>query len=144
VVGSAKGHRHATADRAEEDDPAAGAANQRQHRLRHRDLRDQVDLELFAQVIERDRLQRRHHRHPSVVDQAVQTASAHHPADLLGHCGDLVRLGHVEHQRHEPLRRSIAQACGVLLAANAGEDPPALGVHPQGGRPADSGRGAGD
>ena len=30
--------------------------------------------------------------------------------------GDLVGIGHVEHQRHEPLGRGVAQARGVLLA----------------------------
>jgi hypothetical protein len=144
VVGRAEGHRHAAADRADEDDPPASRADLRQQRLGHRDLGDQVDLELVAQVVELDRLQRRHHRNAGVVDEAVEAGRADLRPDPLCRRGELPGVGHVEDQRHETSRGRLPQVLRVLLSPNAREHPPAVRVHAQGAGATDPSRGAGD
>ena len=117
-------------------------ADQRQHRLGHRDLGGQVDLELAAEVVQRQRLQRPGDGDAGVVDEAVEAAPGL-GADPLGGGGDLLGDGDVEEQRAQPRRAGGAQRLGVLLLANPGEDLPAGGVEAQRGGAADAGRGAG-
>ena len=76
-----------------------GAADRRQHRLGHRDLGGQVDLDLAAEVLDRDRLQRARDRDAGVVDEAVEAAPAARLADCARRGGDLRGVGDVEQQR---------------------------------------------
>ena len=75
VVGAEHLDRHQAADRGDEDDPATGGADRGQHRLRHRDLGGEVDVELTAEVLDRQRLQRPRDRDAGVVDQAVEAGA---------------------------------------------------------------------
>lgn len=132
----------AATNRADEDDAAAGGANQRQHRLGHRDLTGQIDLDLTAEVLDRDRLQRAGNRNAGVVDQTVETGIAQLGTEQLGSRRNRLAIGDVEHHRGQSLRARRSQRLGVVLLANPGEDPPAVRVEPQGGGPADPGRGS--
>ena len=58
-VGREERQRAPAGDRAHEDDPALRAAQRRQEGLRHRDLPDEIDLELVAELVDRDELERR-------------------------------------------------------------------------------------
>src|SRR5437764_15413279 len=60
--------RETAADRADEDDPPLGLAQQRQYRPRDGDLRDHVQLELRAYVFDRERFDRPRQDRPRVVD----------------------------------------------------------------------------
>ncbi len=94
----------------------------------------------MAQVLERDRLQRRHHRDASIVDEAVEAGWADLVPNALGRAGDLLGVGHVEDEGHEARRGRLSQVLPVLLAPHAGEHPPALAVHAQGAGATDTGR----
>ena len=67
----------------------SAAADLRQHRLGHRHVGDEVDLELVAEVVERDRLQRAGDGDAGVVDEAVEAAVALR-LDPLRRGGDLL------------------------------------------------------
>ena len=108
-----------------------------QQRLRHRQLADHVDLELAAQLVERDELERDRDRDAGVVDEPVQRLVG----DGLG-CGrDVVGIRDVEHQRLEPC---CAEAFGVLVAPDARQHAPAGAAQVQRARFSDPRRGAGD
>ena len=111
-------------------------AQQRQHRLGHRDLADDVDLELTAQVVERHALHRAGHDDAGVVDDGVEAAG-----QCRGQRGDLVGVGHVEHDRRDALGR---ERVAVLAAAHAGDDVPPGGREMEGGGASDPARGTGD
>src|ERR1700709_1511794 len=64
--------------------------------------------------------------------------------DPLRRSRDLIGIGDVEGQRHDPLGAGLAERVGVLLPANAGEDLPAGGVQALDRRPADAGGSSGD
>ena len=59
AYGREERQRAAPGDRAHEDDPALRAAQRGQEGLRHRDLPDEIDLELVAELVRRDELERR-------------------------------------------------------------------------------------
>ena len=65
-------------------------ADRRQHRLGDRDLAGQVDLDLAAEVLDRQRLQRARDGDAGVVDEPVE-AAAGLGLDPLGGGGDLRR-----------------------------------------------------
>src|ERR671911_243425 len=75
---------HAPPDRAHVDDPAAAAAQRREQRLRHRDMADEVDLELAPEHVERQQLDRAGLGGPGVVDEAVEARWAGRSLDLGG------------------------------------------------------------
>ena len=144
VVGAEHRHRHPAADRADEDDPAAGGADRGQHRLRDRDLGDQVDLELAAEVVDRQRLQRPRDRDAGVVDQAVEAGAVRVLRNPSRRRRDLLLIGDVEEERAGAGRSHSRERSHVLLPADTGVDPPSPGVEPEHRRPPDPGRGAGD
>jgi hypothetical protein len=104
VVGAGEGKGNATADRAEEDDPARPLANQRQQRLGNGDLPGQVDLDLTAEVLDRHRLQWARQADAGVVDQAVEAGASQLAREQLSGRGDRLGIGDVEHQRGQALR----------------------------------------
>ena len=68
-------------DRAHVDDAAARRAQRRQAELRHPQLPDDVHLELAAQLVRRQELERPGNRDARVVDQPVAARRAPAPAD---------------------------------------------------------------
>ena len=74
VVGAVEREGDAAADRGDEDDAAAGRADRRQHRLGDGDLGGQVDLDLAAEFLQRQRLQRARDGDAGVVDEALEAA----------------------------------------------------------------------
>jgi hypothetical protein len=129
-VGAEERQRAAAGDRADEDDSPARPPEVREERLRHRDLAGDVDLELPAQLVEREELQRHRDRDPGVVDERVELA------DPLGGACDPAGVGDVEPDLLGPGGR-----CAV--APDAGEDPPPRRDQAPRARCADSRRGAG-
>ena len=144
VVGAEHLDRHQAADRGVEDDAAAGRADRRQHRLGDGDVGGQVDLELAAEVGDRQRLERARDRDPGVVDQPVEACSVALLGDAVGRRGDLLGARDVEDQRLQPLGARLTQGVGVLLPADPRVDPPAARVEPERRRPPDPGRCPGD
>ena len=94
-------------------------------------LPDEIDLELVAELVDRDELERRAEGDPRVVDEPVQLV------DALRGTADLLGVGDVEEQLLGSLRR-------VTLAANAGEHAPPCACKPRGARLSDPRRRAGD
>ena len=83
--------RAATSDRAHEDDATARSPKRGKNRLEDCDLPDDVHLELVAQLVERDELERRRDRDAGVVHEPVELV-----ADRFRCRTDLRRVGHVE------------------------------------------------
>jgi hypothetical protein len=75
-IGAEKRERAAPGDRADVHDAAASGPQVGQERLRDRDLADQVHLELMAQLLQRQELERHRDCDPGVVDEALQRAFA--------------------------------------------------------------------
>ena len=123
---------------------AAGAADRRQHRLGDRDVGDQVDLDLAAEVLDRHRLQRARDRDAGVVDEAVEAAagSASIRAAAAAICSASVTSSISGDEALGAGLRAAPRRPASL--AHSGEDPPAGGVQAQGGRAADAGRSPGD
>jgi len=110
------------ADRADEDHPAAGAAQQREHRLRDGDLTDHVDLELLAQLVDGKDLQRAGDARSGIVDDGVE-ACVTEPLLQHGRRGrDRVRVGDVEGDHVQSLRCALLQRYGVVRIAEACEN----------------------
>jgi hypothetical protein len=79
-------------------------------------LPEQVDLELPAPLLDRQRLDRRVDRDPSVVDQRSQGPPI--PVDPVGDPGEVLGDGDVENHGLQPLR---GESVSVRLAPNYGE-----------------------
>ena len=99
--------RAAAADRAHEHDPPAGSPERRQDGLEHRDLPDDVDLELAAKLGEGHELERGGDSDAGVVHEPVKLGS-----DDRGGGLDLSRVRDVELDRldavlTEPSRRPL-------------------------------------
>jgi hypothetical protein len=103
MVRASHGGHDAITDRAEVDDPASAATQQRQQRLGDCMLADHVDLQLAAQLGWGQELQRRGHGDPSIVDQSGQAAIADLTANQLGSSGHRVLVGDVQQRRQDPL-----------------------------------------
>ena len=104
-----EGERAAPADRPHEHDPALRSPQRGEERLRHGDLADDVHLELAAELVERDELERGRDRDPGVVDETVER-----PADLLDRSRDVRRIGDVERRAaRSPRSRSESAASAV-------------------------------
>lgn len=106
------------ADRAYEHNPAVSRADERQHRLGHRDLPEHVHLQLLAPGLQRQVLQRAAPADPGVVDNAVKASAA--TGDLSGGRVNPRLIGHVQEHRRHPVRAALPQPVRVLLAAHAG------------------------
>ncbi len=101
-------------DRADEDDPAASAAECGHEGLRHGDLPDDVDLELMAQLVERHELERHRDRDARVVDERVELLDtlgrppAIWPASVTSSCTSSVPVGRLARpanaRQHAPPR----------------------------------------
>ena len=71
-IGSGERHRHSPADGGDEHDPPARGAQGGQQRLRDGDLAEHVDVELLAQVVRMDQLERAAVADAGVVDERVE------------------------------------------------------------------------
>ena len=144
VVGAHEGRGVPPADRADEQHPPRRLAHQRKHRLGDRHLRDDVHVELPAQVVNRHRLERPGDDDPRVVDDGVEPGS-----ERAGQRRDLRGVSDVEDDRAHrasgrPDVRRGAQGVAVLRAPDAGVDlPAALGEAQRDDAP-DAAAGAGD
>ena len=107
-------------DRAHQDDAPPRASQRGKERLRDGDLPDDVHLELAAELVERDELERRRDRDPGIGDEAVELA-----ADHLGGRSDLPGIRHVELEGLDSLR---AKRIGVGARPHAAVDAPAGAV----------------
>ncbi len=96
MVGAEHLDRHQAADRADEDDPAAGDADRGDHRLGDGNVGGQVDLDLASELLDRQRLQRPRHGDAGVVDKAVEAVALGLLANPQGGGGDLLGAGDVE------------------------------------------------
>ena len=134
-VGAEERQRAATRDRADVYDPSPCRAEIRQQGLRDRDVADEVHLELTAELVEREELERHRKRGPGVVDETVQRLVP----ECCGGCRDRRRFGHVDRHGLEPLAGCGAQAVAVCVGANAGKYTPAGAREPECSRLADSG-----
>ena len=112
-----QGRGDLAAHRADVDDPALRRADSRQEGLGHRDLADDVDLELVTPLVERHELQRPGDVDARVVDQPGDRDLSH----LLGGGGDRGLVGDVDLQRLDALVERV-RPLGVLVLAHAGED----------------------
>jgi hypothetical protein len=108
------------------------------------DLADEVDLELLAEVVDREQLERSSDRGPGVVDEAGEPRCAAIGLDALGRRRDRIRIGDVEDDRLEAVGGDGRERRAILVAANRRENAVAASVEAQRRRPADPGRGAGD
>ncbi len=107
-----------------------------QERLHHGDLADDVHLELAAELVERDELERSRDRDPGVRDEPVQLG-----ADDRGGRRDLLGVRDVELDR---LDASSPQRVRVFRGANAPVDAPASPAQTERARTADPRRGTRD
>ena len=71
-VGAEERQRAPAGDRADDDDAALRGPQRREHRLGDGELADDVDLELAAELVERQVLERRGDRDARVVDEPVE------------------------------------------------------------------------
>ena len=83
---------HPPADGAHVHDPAPSAAQRGEKRLGDRRLADEVDLELLAQLVDREELERRGHSDAGVVHEPDQRLVS----ERITRSGDLVRVRHVD------------------------------------------------
>jgi hypothetical protein len=120
--------RDLASDRADVDDPAVPApAHARRHQLGGPKRPQHIDLELAANLTEREFFQRPALRYPGGIDQDV---------DVLGGHGEQVRLaGDIQPQRPAAHRRKRLAGRGVAIA---GDDSRPLHPEPPGGRAADA------
>jgi hypothetical protein len=117
-----EGRCDAPADGAHIDDAATPLAEQRQQRLRHRELARHIHLELRPELSQRQELERARDANAGVVHQTGQPRCADGRGDGLGRGPDRRLIGDVEQHRSEALRARRAQRGAVLDAAHAGED----------------------
>src|SRR5262249_1644499 len=106
-------------------------------RLRDRDLTDEVHLELPAELVEREELERHRDGDAGVVDEALEPVVA----EPLCRSRDRGCVGHVECDRLDVVG---TKTLGVGTGADAGEDAPARAGEAQRAGLADPGRGTGD
>jgi len=106
------------------------AAQQRQQRLGDRVLADDVHLELAAQPLGGQELERRGHGDAGVVDQPREAALADLAADQRGGGRDRLGVGDVQQRGHHPIAELAAQRLGVLRAPHPGDHPVAVGGEP--------------
>ncbi len=125
------------------DDAAPTGAKQRKHGSSHSQRAEHVDLELAAEFIERDRLERTGHHDARVVDQSPQRATSCSGNRLRG-CGDLRLVGDVEPDGYQLIRCRRTKPLGIGIVAVTGEYPEAQRVEMQGARPPDALGGTGD
>jgi hypothetical protein len=112
-----KRQRAPAGDRADVDDAPLRTAQLRQEGLRDRELADQVHLELPAELVERQELERHRDGDAGVVDETVNGVVA----EPLRRRRDRGRVGDVEHDRLQPL---LAQALAVGGRSHPGEHAP--------------------
>ena len=121
------------------NDPTTRFPQPRQHRLGHRELPDDVDLQLLSPVIGSHRLHGAADGDARVVHHRVESLR-----QRLGQLRDVIGVGDVEDDGGHPLRVGLGDRGGVLLAADAGDHVPAGGRQVVDDRPADTAGGAGD
>src|SRR5262249_3093255 len=113
-------------------------------RLRHGDGADHVHLELAAELVEVDELERRADADPGVVHEPAQALAAERRLHLPRRALDGPAIGHVDAQRRQPARALLPQGLGILVAPDSCEDvKPSLGEVTSGGA-ADASGCAGD
>ncbi len=145
AVGPHEGGRDEAADRGDVDDPALVRAQHRQHRLGHGDVADQVDLELLADVVEVEELERPRVGAAGVVDERRRARAPRVRSRIVSAAASIwVGVGDVEQQRLELAVRLRLHRLAVLGLADAGEDREAATRELQRRRPADAARGARD
>jgi hypothetical protein len=144
VVGAREGKRHPAAERADEDEPAAGTAQMRHEGLGHRELAGQVDFQLAAKVLQRQQLEGAGECRSGVVDQPIEASLPDRVGELLRARPDRFGLGHIEGHGAQAPRRLALQALAVALVAKPCEDVEAVGCQSQGARSADPARRSAD
>ena len=82
----------------------------------------EVHVELAAEVLERDELERTGHRDPGVVHEPRKPGGARAVLDRAARGLDRLRVGHVDDEGHKPPGRVGAQALAVLGSPYARED----------------------
>ncbi len=102
---------------------------------------EEVHVELSAQVVERQQLQRAAETDPGIVDERVEATVLVHPLDRRG---DLRGVSHVQGERNDPLAARGHECVAVLNSAHSGQDRPVGCRQPQRRRTADARRGTGD
>ena len=115
--------RASTADRAHQHDSPARTPERGKEGLRHSDLADDIHLELAAELVERDELERRGDRDPGVRDETVELAP-----DGFGGGRDLLGIRDVQPERLDAL---CAKRIGVAVRSHAAVDPPARAREPE-------------
>ena len=108
-----------------------------QKRLHHGDLADDVHLELAAELVERDELERRRDRDPGVVDEAVAA-----PAPTATAAAAICSVSVTSSWSGSTPR--AAQRIRVLGGAHAAVDPPTGAAQTKRARLPDPRRGSGD
>ena len=111
-------------------------ADLRQECLSHEDRRHRVDLELAAQLVGPDELERAGHHDPGVVDDSGQGRALQLLLDAASGLRDRRRVGDVEFERRGA---AGAQPLGILRLPDAGEHLKALVPQPHGARVTDAG-----
>ena len=124
------------------DDPPAGLPQQREKRLRHRDLADHVDFELSSPGVQGHKFHRARNGDAGVIDQAGQPGVADGLAHRLGRGGDRGGVRHVDHQRSQSRGRLGPQVLGRGLRTHPGEDAEAEPIQFQGARLSNAARSA--
>lgn len=118
VVRPEHGAGDAPADRADEHDAGAGGpAQRRQHGLRHRELADQVDLDLAPEHVDGHVLQGSRQRDARVVDQSVQWSGRLYPGTGRR---DGPGVGQVHPQHGDGVAVVVAQGLLILVGAHRG------------------------
>ena len=143
-VGAYEGRGHAPADRAHVDDAPSRDAEQRQHRLGHRDLADHVDLQLAAEISEGQELERPRHHDAGIVHEAGEPAASHHGGHRARRARDGGGVGDVDRHRGEQRRGLALQRGAVGRSPDSGEDTPAQAIEAERAGRADAGGGPGD
>ena len=104
-----EGQRARPGDRPDEHDPAARRPDGGRQRLGHRELADDVHLELAAELVERQVLERRGDRDAGVVDEPVQTLADRLPRAAIASASVTSRISSVVPAGAAPCSRTPAK-----------------------------------
>ncbi len=124
AYGASERHRHASADRGNEHDPPVRAAQRRQQRLRDGHLREHVDIELPAQVLVRDQLERAADADAGVVDERVEATARRRSRSGAHLLYPLDRLRDLQWDRHLERQRDHACPASARPRRRAARPPP--------------------
>ncbi len=116
---AAKRQRESPGDGADVDDAPLRCANEWQERLRDRELSRHVDVELRAELIDRQKLERPEKPDARIIHEPSEPGFTDDAFDGAHCLGDHLRVGDVEKERRQGWRRIRCERIRILLFSNA-------------------------